>query len=85
MKPAQSCGERGCKDHCRWPACLPGQEAQAAPGWLEPLAARVREVRLPMAQLADAMRAHGEDPRDEELFRGRQAQLDVLLFGRALR
>lgn len=45
------------------------------------LAARVREVMMPTAQLAGVMREHGEDPRDEELWRTRLDQLDTELFG----
>jgi hypothetical protein len=45
------------------------------------LAGRVRIVKLPMAQLTDTMRAHGEDPHDEALWRLRIDQLDIALFG----
>jgi hypothetical protein len=51
------------------------------PAWIGPLAGRVREVKLPVAQLADAMRANGEDPRDDALFAVRIGQLDAVLFG----
>ena len=58
----------------------PGDER---PAWIEPLADRVREVKLPAAQLADAMRATGEDPRDEVLWAVRIDQLDAVLFREA--
>jgi hypothetical protein len=51
------------------------------PAWIAPLADRVREVKLPTAQLADAMRDHGEDPRDDTLWAARIGQLDMALFG----
>lgn len=56
----------------------PGDER---PAWIKPLADRVREVKLPVAQLADPMRANGEDPRDEVLWAIRIGQLDTVLFG----
>jgi hypothetical protein len=51
------------------------------PGWLPALAERVHVVKMPTAQLADAMRQHGEDPRDETLWAIRIDQLDIALFG----
>jgi hypothetical protein len=59
--------------------------ASTAPEWMEGLAERVRVVMLPTAQLADAMRARREDPRDEALWRTRIDQLDTVLFGRPVR
>jgi hypothetical protein len=56
----------------------PGDER---PAWIEPLADQVREAKLPTAQLADAMRANGEDPRDDVLWAVRIGQLDTVLFG----
>ena len=52
------------------------------PTWMADLAERVRAVKMPTAQLADAMRACGEDPRDEALWRVRIGQLDTVLSGR---
>ena len=37
------------------------------PGWVSALTDSVRATGLPSAVLADAMRARGEDPRDETL------------------
>jgi hypothetical protein len=54
------------------------------PAWIEPLADRVRAVKLPMALLSDAMRRHGEDPGDNALWKVRIGQLDTLLFGAPL-
>jgi hypothetical protein len=51
------------------------------PPWMPVLAQLVREVKLPAAQLADAMRNAGEDPRDEVLWSIRIDQLDIALFG----
>lgn len=51
------------------------------PAWLPDLAARVRVVKLPTAQLTDAIRNHGEDPHDEALWQVRLGQRDILLFG----
>jgi hypothetical protein len=53
-------------------------------GWIEPLAVRVRRVKMPTAQLADAMRERGEDPRDGALWAIRIGQLDAVLFGAPL-
>lgn len=57
------------------------------PAWMADLAERVRAAKIPMptAQLADAMRERGEDPRDEALWRVRIDQLDTVLFGRPAR
>jgi hypothetical protein len=55
------------------------------PLWVAGLAERVRIVKLPTAQLADAMRAAGEDPHDEALWQLRMDQLDTILFGVPIR
>lgn len=49
------------------------------PPWMAGLAERVRVVKLPMAQLTDTMRKHGEDPHDEALWAIRIDQLDIML------
>jgi hypothetical protein len=57
------------------------EDTKGTPEWITELAGRVREVKLPTAQLADAMRDRGEDPRDEALWAVRIGQLDKVLFG----
>lgn len=52
--------------------------AVSVPGWGAALTDSVRASGLPSAVLAAAMRARGEDPRDEALWRLR---LDTALFG----
>ena len=57
-------------------------DRETRPAWMADLAERVRTVKMPTAQLADAMRSCGEDPRDDALWRVRIDQLDTVLFGR---
>lgn len=52
---------------------------QPPPAWLPGLVAEVRRVGLTVAQLADAMRANGEDPRDGPLWAARLGQVDAAL------
>lgn len=55
------------------------------PDWMEKAAKSARKTGLPSAILADYMRLHGEDPRDETLWNLRIDALDMILFGRKIR
>lgn len=55
------------------------------PEWISALTNKARKTGLPSAILADAMRARGEDPRDDLLWQERTDQLDIALFGRPVR
>lgn len=64
---------------------MSGADAVSVPDWVAALTGSVRESGLPSAVLADAMRARGENPADEALWRERIDQLDVALFGAPVR